>query len=199
MHLRLCVFSSIGHLSIEDIFAAARRFFKLQPPNLTTAQTIAMRAGMKQYLTLLELKINANGLDRPSYYPLTTLLWLFRDRISSDPRDTVYASLGMLDNTSLSVENTKPSGKAGAHPIFDYLIRDYNAPFEEVCASLVKTVVLNAATSFRKVLGTELGGAMLRISLLLKNMSHRQFGLRGAVQQPLHRACASQTASVTFS
>lgn len=52
------------------------------------------------------------------------------------------------------------------------------------------------ALSVRKVLGTE---PWLRISLLLNNMSSRQFGLMGPVQQPLYRARASQTASLTFS
>jgi hypothetical protein len=72
---------------------------------------------------------------------MTTLLWTFRDRLVTDPRDKIYSLLGIFERDS-NFEGTSAGGKSVG---FDRqkLIIDYHMPVEEIYASLVDAVVSN--------------------------------------------------------
>jgi hypothetical protein len=53
-----------------------------------------MRTGMKQYLPLLEIKLELGRGANPGI--ATTLHWIFRDRLATNPRDKVYSLLALL-------------------------------------------------------------------------------------------------------
>ena len=93
--------------------------------------------GMRSLASLRSLRgtfelAEENGIDSRDEH---ILLWLGRTRItdSSDPRDKVYAVLGLLDD----------SNKEGQVPITrsKSLIIDYNATVEDVYSSLVRAIV----------------------------------------------------------
>jgi len=191
-------------LPMEDAYFAVRDMFEMHPANLTTSQATEMRAGMKELLSLLELKYDLSVGQPPCL--LLTLLWLFRDRLSSDPRDKVYALLGLLEFAKAQ-ETTAPGGSRSGLDL-DNIIIDYNAGLEDIYTSLVKAVVLDTGcldiicasqppNTFSRSWVPNWEEPWARFSLLTNNM--HQFGIRTSAKKEVYRASATRLASVTFS
>lgn len=70
-----------------------------------------------------------------------TLLWTFRDRIASDPRDKIYS---LLDFLQMRNSGDKQISSSNLGIATEELIIDYQADIEDVYASLVKSVVLGS-------------------------------------------------------
>ncbi|KAK3315745.1 heterokaryon incompatibility protein-domain-containing protein [Apodospora peruviana] len=77
---------------------AAWSIFRMESDCLTHAQKIAMRDGIREYLTLSEIKLELEKRRPPQL--LSSLLWSFRDRHATDPRDKVYSLMGVLSESS---------------------------------------------------------------------------------------------------
>jgi hypothetical protein len=163
-----------------------------------------MCIGKKECLSLLELKYDLHH-SQPCCL-LSTLLWLFRDRLSTHPRDKVYALFG-LPNYS-TAQKAAASCESGSEPDLNDVIIDYDADLEAIYASLVKAIVFGTG-QLDIICANEPSSIYLRswvpnwaepwarFSLLTNNMN--QFGLRNSSQKPIDTASASRLASATFS
>ncbi|KAK3387360.1 heterokaryon incompatibility protein-domain-containing protein [Podospora didyma] len=121
-------------LTESEIYTSALGIYEMATISLvlSTEQRRTMLGGISQYLALQETKRHriSNGGQSSPEPPgnfLATLLWKFRDRLATDPRDKVYSLLGLVGTADR-----------------DNIIVDYQAPVEDVFASVVRAVVLSS-------------------------------------------------------
>ncbi|KAK5265907.1 hypothetical protein LTR96_008808 [Exophiala xenobiotica] len=103
---------------------------------LPTNERVTMFRGIKQFLSMSEIRINESRLN--SAHILTALLWSFRDCEATDPRDKVYSLLGMFKAFNIKIEAISPPSADTAAPLdLNQIIINYQAPIEEVYANNV--------------------------------------------------------------
>ncbi|OIW25329.1 hypothetical protein CONLIGDRAFT_673434 [Coniochaeta ligniaria NRRL 30616] len=124
------------------LWTAAHGLFQMNPTCLNVPQRILMRNSMKQYLSLFEIKLEQRRRKNCDPEFATTLLWIFRDRFATDPRDKIYSLLGILETACDPADNSYNGTDHDAGGSMKHnLIIDYHAPTEDVYASLVDFVV----------------------------------------------------------
>lgn len=190
------------------LWQATQALFGMNPTCLDTPQRISMRSGMAQYLSLYELKVEwqTQGENQdwdPTF--ITTLLWIFRNRGVTDPRDKIYSLLGVLEAS----HSSKRFPVSGSQSI-EKLIIDYEAPVEDVYASLVDYVVsstrsLNIICAsqqpslFKRSWVPNWAEAWQRYSFLTSSIYKSYHHIKVDVDQERYCASASISSSVTFS
>ncbi|EHK25672.1 uncharacterized protein TRIVIDRAFT_62340 [Trichoderma virens Gv29-8] len=198
---------SLQHL---NVYLLATRVFETHPQGLTGSQKAEMFQGIKEYMSLMELKIdlqqNLHNKRPPGIF--LTLLWMFRDRLSTDPRDKIYALLGLFQ--SLEAEVPSSSLASPAELDINHVIVDYGAEVENVYASVVRAMVLGTQSlnilcacqtpsTLKRSWIPNWAESWQRFSLLTRNV-HRHLGPPGKPQnRQFYRASASRVASATFS
>jgi hypothetical protein len=193
-----------------SLYLLANQVFETQQQCLTGSQTAEMLSGIKEYLSLMELKIdlqqNLHNKRPPCLF--LTLLWMFRDRLSTDPRDKIYALLGLF--RSLEAEGSSSSLASPRELDINHLIVDYGVEVEDVYGSFVKATVMGTQ-SLNIICACQAPSTLTRswipnwaeswqqFSLLTRNM-HRYLGPPGKPQnRQFYRASASRAALATFS
>jgi hypothetical protein len=97
-------------------------------------------SGVKQYLSLAEIKDRIKDGRECSFL---TLLWIFRDRLVSDPRDKIYSLLGLVQlGRADNRVDTSTTASYNRGLASKELLIDYDATVEDVYASAVKAIVL---------------------------------------------------------
>jgi len=198
-------------LNPADLWQATQALFGMNPTCLDMPQRISMRSGMAQYLSLFELTVEwRSQREQQDWDPtfITTLLWIFRNRGVTDPRDKIYSLLGVLEETNGSEGCPVP----GSQSIFklEKLIIDYEAPVEDVYASLVDCVVsstrsLNIICAsqqpslFKRSWVPNWAEAWQRYSFLTSSIYKSYHHIRADIDQERYCASASIPSSVTFS
>ncbi|KAH7090442.1 heterokaryon incompatibility protein-domain-containing protein [Paraphoma chrysanthemicola] len=131
-----------GHKGIteRDLRDAAWAVFQKSSDLLPVEEEFSLLSGVKQYMCLAEVKDRIKD-DRECSF--LTLLWTFRDRLASDPRDKVYSLLGLL-RSKLEDDQGRPSSVVACDRglAFEELIVDYKATVEDVYASVVKSAII---------------------------------------------------------
>lgn len=193
-----------------SLYLLASRVFETQQQCLTGSQTAEMFQGIKEYLSLFELKIDLQQNLHNKHPPclFLTLLWMFRDRLSTDPGDKIYALLRLF--RSLEVEGSSSSSANPRELDINHLIVDYGVEVEDVYASFVKATVLGTQ-SFNIICACQAPSTLTRswipnwaeswqrFSLLTRNM-YRYLGLPSKPQnRQFYRASGSRAASAIFS
>jgi hypothetical protein len=110
-----------GYKAIKDVTLrdAAWKIFQMDSIPITPREKTALFNGIKQYLSLAEVK-DRMQTDKPC--SLLTLLWTFRDRLASDPRDKIYSLLGVHDQFK-RVESPSTMAMSEATGEFDMIWR----------------------------------------------------------------------------
>lgn len=198
-------------LQSDQLWEATHTLFKMNPTCLPIPHKISIRAGMAQYLSLYELKlermVQEEDQDRdPTFF--MTMLWIFRDRLATDPRDKIYSLLGLLE----SVSSTETSTVSGSQSLFqrEKLIIDYEAPVEDIYASLVDYVVsgtrsLNILCAsqqpslFQRSWVPDWAQTWQRYSFLTSNIYKSYHHVSAEEDPERYDASASIPSSVTFS
>jgi len=109
---------------------------------LSVPQRASLWRGNKQWITLLEATFLIHEFNHEDI--LTTLLWGFRDRLATDPKDKIYSLLGMVEYANARLSRTPPAPPATRHLLDTSQIRiDYRpeTSLEDVYASVVLSVV----------------------------------------------------------
>ncbi len=131
-----------GHKAVteENLRYAGWKIFQQSSAHLTAYEENSLLSGIKQYMCLAEVKDRIKEGRECSFL---TLLWTFRDRQASNPRDKIYSLLGLL-NWQQSDTEGDPSSVASCDRglVIEELIIDYEATVEDIYASLVKSVIL---------------------------------------------------------
>ncbi|KAH7075690.1 heterokaryon incompatibility protein-domain-containing protein [Paraphoma chrysanthemicola] len=119
---------------------AAWAIFQKSSDLLPVEEEFSLLSGVKQYMCLAEVKDRIKD-DRECSF--LTLLWTFRDRLASDPRDKVYSLLGLV-RSKLDEDQGRPSSVVACDRglAFEELVVDYEATIEDVYASVVKSVII---------------------------------------------------------
>jgi hypothetical protein len=134
----LLFFGGFRVLPERDLFFAALAIFKIDLIPVALNERTAMYHGLKQYLSLFKVKVSLNTPNS-----LSSLLWTFRDRCASDPRDKIYSLLGFLQaSNTLGVRDLFGSIEAVRLLKVEDILIDYQAPIKYVYAILVRAVVL---------------------------------------------------------
>lgn len=110
-----------GYKAIKDVTLrdAAWKIFQMDSIPITPREKTVLFNGIKQYLSLAEVK-DRMQTDKPC--SLLTLLWTFRDRLASDPRDKIYSLLGVHDQFK-RVESPSTMAMSEATGEFDMIWR----------------------------------------------------------------------------
>jgi hypothetical protein len=122
------------------MFLAAIALQSMAGVPLPPSELIAMRSGMKQFIAMFDPKL----LDHKPNFPhtLSYLLWSFRDRKATDPRDKVYALLGMVEALcNGNGADGRDLLQTPSTPEMQQVIFDYRAPVEVVYASVVRMII----------------------------------------------------------
>jgi len=196
------------NLDTFNLWKAANILFRMEPAGLSPSEKISMRTGMRQYLSLFEIRLETNM--RPSLDPMfvTALLWIFQDRLVTDPRDKIYSLLGIFKGNS-DASQAFPEGNL---PCFDRdrLIVDYHVNVGDVYASLVDAVVsgtnsLNIIcasqhpSSFSRSWIPDWAEPWQRYSFLTSSIYKTYHHLEDCGEPELYCASASKPASFLFS
>jgi hypothetical protein len=174
---------------------------------LPTDERVVMFRGIKQFISMLEARINGTRLNSP--HILTSLLWSFRDCEATDPRDKIYSLLGMIKAFNIESEAISPPSANTAAPLdLNQVIIDYQAPIEEVYASVARAII-NCTQSLNIICACQGSSSFQRswvpnwslpwsyYSLLIDNI-YAFFG--GEIQSVArYRASGSKVASALFS
>lgn len=121
--------------SLAGLYTASWILFLMDAAPLTLGQREVMFTGMRDFLLVVEVK---KQFEKGwSFYVLPSLLWKFRDRIASDPRDKIYSLLGLLSDNAISQNISSATNSQ----TLKHLLIDYQALVENIYASLVQVVV----------------------------------------------------------
>ncbi|PQE10370.1 heterokaryon incompatibility -domain-containing protein [Rutstroemia sp. NJR-2017a WRK4] len=124
----------------SKMFLAAFALQSMAGVPLPPSELIAMRSGMKQFIAMFDPKLVDHKPNLPR--TLSYLLWSFRDRKATDPRDKVYALLGMVEALcNGSGADGRDLLQTPSMPEMQQVIFDYRAPVEDVYASVVKMII----------------------------------------------------------
>ncbi|KAH7407083.1 hypothetical protein DE146DRAFT_649237 [Phaeosphaeria sp. MPI-PUGE-AT-0046c] len=133
-----------GHKGITEteLRDGAWALFQQSSHILTVEEDYVLRSAVKQYMCLAEVKDRVKDGRECSFL---TLLWTFRDRLASNPKDKIYSLLGLLKpGVDDDVVEDHPSSATLCNRglAVSELIVDYGANVEDIYASLVKAVIL---------------------------------------------------------
>ncbi|PQE28157.1 heterokaryon incompatibility protein [Rutstroemia sp. NJR-2017a BBW] len=124
----------------DKIFLAAFELQSMAGVPLPPSELIAMRSGMKQFIAMCDPKLVDHEPNLPR--TLSYLLWSFRDRKATDPRDKVYALLGMVEALcNGNGADGRDLLQTPSTPEMQQVIFNYRAPVEDVYASVVKMII----------------------------------------------------------
>ena len=136
----LMIWNAHRPIHSDHLYKAALQLFALDPVGLTSAQKVAMRDGMREYINLFETKALLQTKVVPRL--LTALLWIFRDRQVTDPRDKVYSLLALVQEHGRSRRDESGSAPELLSGLcMRKLVLDYAAEVEDIYASLVDAVL----------------------------------------------------------
>ncbi|KAL5316373.1 hypothetical protein ACEPPN_015418 [Leptodophora sp. 'Broadleaf-Isolate-01'] len=202
------VFNGHRPISMANLWTVTLELFKLTPTTLSISQKRAMRDGMKEYLCLVGIKLDLE--HRPFSNLATSLLWIFRDRLATNPRDKIYSLMGLIKEASGKRRNGSENYLVHVTGVdLQKLINDYGATVEDIFESLVESVISTTGSlniicasqfpsSFTRSWVPNWADAWERYSILLTSMDQALSGAPdGSSEQ--YNASASTSPSVSIS
>jgi hypothetical protein len=199
-------FAGVVPLPPMTLFRAALAIFNLDDVPLTTGEKRLLYSGMKQFVSMFEVAIQVRNLHCP--YVLSSLLWSFRDRQATDPRDKLYSLLGIVEASTIrSTTDHGPSDRTTTTFDLREIIINYRAPLEEVYTSLIKAIITSSqslnilcacqnSNSFQRSWIPDWSQPWSSVSLLVNNI----YAFCGEIKsEPSCCASGIRMASVMFS
>lgn len=97
----------------------------------------------KQYLSMSEALLAGITLKCPRI--LSSILWAFRDRQATDPKDKIYSLLGIVEASAIQRKSDPvPSDMAATTLDLKQIIIEHHAPQEEVYTSLTQAIITSS-------------------------------------------------------
>jgi hypothetical protein len=203
----LMFFVGVAPLPPLTLFRAALEIFTtIDDVPLTTDEKRLLYSGMKQFVLMCDAKIQVGNLNCP--HVLSSLLWSFRDREATDPRDKIYSLLGIVEaSTMRSKAEHEPSDGTTTTLDSKQIIINYHAPLEEVYTSLIRAIITSSqslnimcacqgSSSFQRSWVPDWSQPWSSVSLLVNNV----YPFCGEIKsEPSYRASGVRMASVIFS
>lgn len=137
--------SGLKSVTFRNIFKVATFFCSMElrdlPPEVGHRWELV--AGMRRCCLLGQVLLSWNYCTSEKLF--VALLWACRDQKATDPRDKIYALLGLFEKSQLPKILAEVDGWEGENrpPNFDptMLLIDYHASVEDIYSSAVKAVV----------------------------------------------------------